>query len=58
MRRPAELAGLGELHSFLSRGFEAFRHMAGAEDFLQRIAQREHALMEALFAGDDPPPTR
>ena len=30
MRRPAELAGLGELHSFLSRGFEAFRQIGRA----------------------------
>lgn len=45
MKKPAELAGLSELHGFLQRGFTAFVHMKGAEDFLQSIVQEERALM-------------
>lgn len=45
MKKPAELAGLSELHGFLQRGFMAFAHMKGAEDFLQQIVQEERALM-------------
>ena len=45
MKKPAELAGLSELHGFLQRGFTAFAHMKGAEDFLQSIVQEERALM-------------
>lgn len=44
-RRPAELAGLGELHGFLQRGFTAFAHMQGADEFLHRIVSQEQALM-------------
>ena len=46
MKKPAEMAGLGELHHFLHRGFEAFAHMKGADEFLQRIVQGERALMQ------------
>ncbi|MDS4072219.1 MAG: hypothetical protein RKL24_03610 [Defluviicoccus sp.] len=52
MRVPAHMAGLGELHEFLQRGFDAFRSMGGADDFLRTIAERETGLMEQLFAGD------
>jgi len=45
MKKPAELAGLSELHAFLQRGFTAFAHMKGGEEFLQRIVQEERALM-------------
>lgn len=51
MRRPAQAAGLGALQQFLERGFDTFRAMRGAEDFLQLIATRERALAAALFAG-------
>ncbi len=53
MRRPARLAGLGELQDFLQRGFEAFRTMGGAGEFLELIVTRERRVLEALFAGDD-----
>jgi hypothetical protein len=53
MRKPAQLAGLGGLQSFLERGYAAFRKMGGADEFLQRVIARERALLEALFAGDD-----
>lgn len=45
MKVPAEMAGLGALQSFLQRGFDAFRHMRGAEHFLSTINTRETTLM-------------
>ena len=51
MHGPAHLAGLGELHGFLVRGFEAFRSMRDASEFLETIVERERAIAVALFAG-------
>lgn len=45
MHGPAHMAGLGELHDFLERGFFAFRHMRKADDFLERIVSEERRLM-------------
>jgi hypothetical protein len=53
MRLPARAAGLQALHGFLERGFDTFRGMSGAAEFLQTINQRETALAEALFEGRD-----
>ncbi len=55
MRKPAILAGLGELQDFLERGYAAFLDMGGAEEFLGLVVSRERAVLEALFAGDDSP---
>ena len=55
MRTPAHAAGLGALHSFLERGFRAFRHMRGAEEFLAVIDRRERRLLGRLFDGDPDP---
>lgn len=55
MRRPARFAGLGDLQDFLQRGYEAFRRMGGAGEFLNLIVSRERTLMEAVFAGNDSP---
>jgi hypothetical protein len=55
MRRPARLAGLQDLQSFLERGFEAFRHMGGAEEFLATIAGRENRILSRLFSGHPDP---
>lgn len=52
MRGPAEAAGLGHLHQFLQSGFDAFRAMGPASEFLDTIRARETALMESLFAGE------
>ncbi|MDE2082077.1 MAG: hypothetical protein KGI90_12045 [Burkholderiales bacterium] len=49
MRKPAEAAGLGALQHFLETGFDTFRAMHGADDFLSLIAQRERALAAQLF---------
>lgn len=50
MRGPARAAGLGALQSFLETGFDTFREMNGAADFLRTVADRERALAAALFA--------
>jgi hypothetical protein len=55
MRQPAYLAGFGALQDFLERGFDAFRSMHGADEFLATVAQRETALMSAILAGDSAP---
>jgi len=49
MRAPARAAGMGALQSFLERGFDTFREMRGAQDFLATIAARERGLALALF---------
>lgn len=55
MRQPARLAGMGVLHEFLERGFEAFRRMKGADFFLATIVERETALMNAMLGGAKAP---
>ncbi len=55
MRRPAHLAGLGELQEFLENGFAAFRHMGDATDFLDCIETRERQLLARLFDGSASP---
>ncbi len=52
MRKPAVLAGLGDLQAFLERGYSAFRAMKGADEFLGAIASRETALLNEWFACD------
>jgi len=51
MRAPARAAGLGELQTFLERGFDAFRRMKGAEAFLATIRDRETGIVTAIFDG-------
>jgi hypothetical protein len=63
MRAPARAAGLGELQTFLERGFDAFRTMNGADVFLATIRTRENALIDAIFDGasapfPEPPPRK
>lgn len=55
MRQPARVAGLSALQGFLERGFAAFRHMRGADEFLATVETRETALMNAIFDGDREP---
>jgi len=49
MRSPARVAGLGSLQRFLEAGFDTFKAMRGADEFLQLIGVRERALIAALF---------
>ena len=55
MRRPAQLAGLADLQDFLERGFEAFRVMNGAEEFLAVVRARETQVLKRLFSGSPRP---
>jgi hypothetical protein len=49
MRVPARAAGLSALQAFLESGFDTFRAMHGADEFLTQIAQRERVLAGSLF---------
>ncbi|MBV8441494.1 MAG: hypothetical protein JO312_13205, partial [Hyphomicrobiales bacterium] len=54
MRRPAELAGLGELQGFLERGYTAFGAMrGGAGEFVSIVVTRERSILKRLLASDD-----
>jgi hypothetical protein len=55
MRRPAKVAGLGDLQDFLERGFAAFRGMKGADGFLALVRERETAILNRLFSGQPEP---
>jgi hypothetical protein len=50
MRGPARLAGLPELQAFLEKGFDTFREMGGAKEFLGTVVARERALAAWLFS--------
>ena len=50
MRGPSRAAGLGELQRSLETGFDIFRAMKGAEEFVALIASRERTFAAALFA--------
>ena len=49
MRVPARAAGLSALQTFLECGFDTFRAMHGANEFLAQIAYRERAMSASLF---------
>ena len=48
MRGPARAAGLSDLQVFLEAGFETFRAMDGAADFIRTVDEREHTLSRML----------
>lgn len=52
MRKPAVLAGLADLQSFLERGYAAFRVIKGSEEFLGTITSRELALLNDWFGNN------
>jgi len=53
MRGPARAAGLADLQRFLESGFDTFRAMKGASEFLATIESRERAFASALFSARD-----
>ncbi len=55
MRKPAHLAGLGDLQDFLEEGYEAFRTMKGCEEFLAALHSREMTILNRLFSGASKP---
>lgn len=52
MRGPAAAAGLSELQHFLENGFDTFKAMQGAQEFLDIVRRREQSLADALYAPD------
>lgn len=55
LRTPARLAGLQNMQQFLEAGFTAFRHMNGADYFLNTIATREIAIIDRIIDGHSQP---
>jgi hypothetical protein len=55
MRRPARMAGLADLQDFLERGFEAFRDMKSADEFVATLKEREGAILRRLFSAAKEP---
>lgn len=52
MRKPARLAGIGDLQAFLEKGFDTFAAMRGATTFLNVIVEHETVLAQRLFGID------
>jgi len=50
IKGPAHASGMGALYDFLDRGFNAFRQMQGASEFLAIIRDRESLILARLFA--------
>ncbi len=55
MHKPAHMLGLGDLQDFLERGYEGFKHMGDASEFLLQIEDREGKILDNIFAGKDDP---
>jgi hypothetical protein len=47
-RADGRFAGLGELQALLESGFDAFRAMRGADEFLAIVQARERAFADAM----------
>lgn len=54
-RKPAQIAGFGELQSFIERGLAAFKAMGSANEFLSTLHSREMRLLDAIYSGQPPP---
>jgi hypothetical protein len=50
-RGPAHRGGWQEMQGFLERGFTAFKHMHGAQEFLRLVQRREMDILDRIFAG-------
>ena len=48
-RGPAEMAGLTDLHSFLHRGYSAFRKMDDVDLLIDRLVSREQRVMRNIL---------
>ncbi|MEJ7808141.1 MAG: hypothetical protein WKG03_19740 [Telluria sp.] len=51
MKAPARLAGLGDLHQFLDRGFSTFKTMKKPKQFVDTIVGRERQVMARIYDG-------
>ena len=56
-RRPAEMAGLGELHQFIREGCDVFQRMEGVDQLLERVVERESWILEQMLTGQPLPET-
>ena len=54
-RAPAEMAGLSDLHSFLHRGYSAFRKMDNVDLLIDRLVTREKRVMKNILDGHPKP---
>lgn len=54
-RAPAEMADLSDLHSFLHRGYSAFRKMDDVDLLIDRLVTRERRVMENILKGHPQP---
>jgi hypothetical protein len=55
MKRPAQLAGIGQLQCFLERGFSAFQAMSAPQEFVVTVVERERRIMDRLYSGEKAP---
>lgn len=55
MRIPAKFAGLSDLQAFMERGFNAFKAMGGAHDFIATVAERERVIVKRIFSASPSP---
>lgn len=55
MKRPAQLAGIGQLQGFLERGFTAFQAMSAPQEFVTTVVERERRIMDRLYSGEKAP---
>lgn len=54
-RAPAEMADLTDLHSFLHRGYSAFRKMDDVHLLIDRLVTREQQVMRNILSGHPEP---
>lgn len=54
-RGPAEMADLSDLHSFLHRGYAAFRKMEDVDDLIERLVIREQRVLDNILKGAPEP---
>ncbi len=55
IRKRAHKKGLGSLHEFLERGFNTFKDLGGAKEFMSIISSREGQIIENLNSGHHSP---
>jgi len=55
LKIPARLAGFSSLQDFLERGFKAFHHMQGADEFLDTIVGRETRILDRIYNSQPQP---
>lgn len=53
-RKPAKVAGVEILHTFLEDGFNSFKDIGDVYDFIDPVINREKDMMNALFTAQGP----